>query len=333
MIGIINLCLLINFFVKQSVALAVIVPLNDNLSNIDKFVDSLFSDNVRDFNSYRNHIFKKKKDRFFFSPKDTDKIIKVFLNVWFNKKENNNSKCPKSDRALLEFLKNYIKKNGLVMFKPKIEFHSTDSKNVPIYKISGYQKYDPLKNFEDAKEFLELFLAGAHFVVIDGYIDSSDNYDGSSCLDDLVSDPIVGSLTSSNLGNSHYTSTMNFSGINYLNISQDEAINPSPFINSFIAAQTSFFYPNTFMQLEGWPASLLHHYRHQKDYVLHKASLWNISTYGASAYSEKRATAIFFAKPEWDPKLQTDTIMPKYRGAETPQTWLKKDLVIIDQSE
>ncbi|MDI9654524.1 hypothetical protein QM306_40740, partial [Burkholderia cenocepacia] len=49
---------------------------------------------------------------------------------------------------------------------------------------------------------------------------------------------------------------------------------------------------NTFIQLEGWQAGGS---RHNADYATYQQTLWNISTYGVSAYSEKRATSIFLA--------------------------------------
>ena len=178
------------------------------------------------------------------------------------------------------------------MFKPVIEFDSTSKGGLRVYRIHGYKKYDVL-NAEGAKEFLELLLAGAHFVVIDSSQDSSGVESFSSAF---MNDPVIGKLKSKNLGNSHYTNTVNTGGYNYLNITKDTAPDPSSFICSFIEAKTANIKPNTFIQLEGWPASILHHDRHGKDYKTHEATKWNIATFGACAYSEKRATAIFLAK-------------------------------------
>jgi hypothetical protein len=89
---------------------------------------------------------------------------------------------------------------------------------------------------------------------------------------------------------------------------------------------TALLNPNTFLQMEGWPAYTS---RHNFDYELHEKTLWNISTYGLCAFSEKRATAVFLADRNWNPLIQKDTVMPHYRGADTPQSWLRKDLIII----
>ena len=64
------------------------------------------------------------------------------------------------------------------------------------------------------------------------------------------------------------------------------------------------------------------------DFDTHKATLWNISTYGASIYSEKRGTTIFLAPPGWNPQLRPGgTIMMNYVGADPRQAWLNTALV------
>ncbi|CAE6703322.1 hypothetical protein R75461_06292 [Paraburkholderia nemoris] len=67
---------------------------------------------------------------------------------------------------------------------------------------------------------------------------------------------------------------------------------------------------------------------------LYQQTLWNISTYGASAYSEKRATSIFLAPAGWTPQVYQTTLMMPYVGAYansngTPQSWLNTSLVTI----
>ncbi|MBF0299043.1 MAG: hypothetical protein HQK51_10010 [Oligoflexia bacterium] len=307
---------------RLPIASAEIINLNSDLSNINQFIDGLFSDDVRNFDNYKENIFTQKKDRFFFSPTDMQVMLSLFNNVWTNSAAD--SKCPETDKKLLRFLKWYIQKNNLVMHKPQIDFDSINDQGIPIYKIHKYEKFDIIKDSQGIREFLELFLAGAHFVVIDG---SQDSIGIESFFNSFSNDRTIGSLLSRNLMNSHYTRTINLGSRNYLSINADKAPIASPFICSFIMGKTASYKANTFFQLEGWPTSIFHHQRHSTDYLTHRRSKWNISTYGACAYSEKRATAIFLAKADWNSNLTSDTIMPHYRGADTPQPWLEKDLI------
>ncbi|HWD29035.1 MAG TPA: hypothetical protein VG387_17815, partial [Rhizomicrobium sp.] len=72
--------------------------------------------------------------------------------------------------------------------------------------------------------------------------------------------------------------------------------------------------------------------RHGQDYAAYSQSFWNISTFGAAPYSEKRATTIFLAPAPWVPSIYSDTFMMPYVGAETPQLWLKTSLVQVPKN-
>ena len=90
---------------------------------------------------------------------------------------------------------------------------------------------------------------------------------------------------------------------------------------------------NSFIQLEGWQAGAA---RHNADYNLHTQTLWNISTFGACPYSEKRGTAVFLAPQGWTPQVYQTTCMMPYLGAyatasQQPQAWLRRDLVSVPE--
>lgn len=108
---------------------------------------------------------------------------------------------------------------------------------------------------------------------------------------------------------------------------------------------------NTFFQLEGWPAtnslgagtmevitnrlsSIMTRGsaptelgRHNIDYKVHARTVWNLSTFGASAYTEKRATTIFLAPRSWNPVPSQATKMMRYMGLDTK--WMASDLIRV----
>lgn len=110
-----------------------------------------------------------------------------------------------------------------------------------------------------------------------------------------------------------------------------------PFILAFLFGRTGASDANTYFQLEGWPAiGLTGGKRHMADYAVHDSTKWNISTYGASIYSEKRGLTVFLAPPSWDPNKilvernargSNPTIMVPYVGAGTRQGWLDTNLI------
>lgn len=240
--------------------------------------------------------------------------------------------CPESDAQLLKFLKDYTNANKLVMWVPSLEVAAAGP---PVsYNLLGYKPFD-LTDIANVDRFLELFLAGAHFVVVHSAEDlgtaGKDFYKG-----------LIGALSTSRpLGHSHYAGTSAGnpgSGAVFPSTPQNY-----PFIVALLADHTSRSDPNSFFQLEGWPlfaspylskdtASLMARdtERHLKtDFATHGETLWNISTYGACAFSEKRGTSIILApKDRWAPYgASTAPIMAPYRGATTRQWWLKPDLI------
>ncbi|RCK21953.1 hypothetical protein [Thalassospira lucentensis] len=113
-------------------------------------------------------------------------------------------------------------------------------------------------------------------------------------------------------------------------IGADKAPVPCPFVCSLLAGNTSWLLPNTFFQLEGWPGILSRGFgakgRHGQDFAVHQATKWNISTYGASPFSEKRGTTVFLAPNNWQPQ-QRVTTWTSYCGSQTLQGWYDTNLI------
>ncbi|WP_111934294.1 hypothetical protein [Paraburkholderia bryophila] len=248
---------------------------------------------------------------------------------------------PSTDAQLIDCLSRYVNSaasNGpLTMWVPQIAYQS--GSNPAVFNLTGYQPFaftDVSGNWNAASlsAFLTLLAAGSHFVAISATNDlpagvsmqAFDTYLGASGL-----------TTSVDIGNSHYTSLLNTTGKYYLSVGSDFAPENCGLILSFLYGRTvnnllagSGTY-NTFIQLEGWQAGGS---RHNADYDTYQQTLWNISTYGASAYSEKRATSIFLAPAGWTPQVYQTTLMMPYVGAYansngTPQSWLNTSLVTI----
>ncbi len=103
---------------------------------------------------------------------------------------------------------------------------------------------------------------------------------------------------------------------------------PSPTLRRFWVAQTAYG-----MQVAskiGSSLALKGGVRHGADFQTHEATKWNISTYGACAYSEKRGGTVFLHhRGHADLQCGPNTIMAPYVGAETRQGWLDTGLVRV----
>jgi hypothetical protein len=139
---------------------------------------------------------------------------------------------------------------------------------------------------------------------------------------------------------SHYTESKGFGNLGAAYtypalVNTENAPAGCPYVIAFLVGRTAWGFTaewNTFFQLEGWPTTGVTGIggRHGKDFKAHDSTKWNISTYGASVFSEKRGTTIFLAPPTWrggNPQPQVPSIMAPYVGAETAQSWLDKNLV------
>ncbi|MEZ5442485.1 MAG: hypothetical protein R3F15_13490 [Lysobacterales bacterium] len=287
-------------------------------------------------------------------------LLQLMLNQWPGATTPLNNT---PDWPLIQFLANFLVPEtttsstpALVMYVPKFSdqgYVSSSSATGPKYQLLGYQAY-PLAgsgsrfNMANVQTFLRLLLGGSHFVNIQADRDFQNQNPtnppantGRNLYDEFKSAfPAQNSQSGRHIceGNSHYTNTVNTSGWYYGNQMGEWAASDCGLLLSFLVAKTADNQYNTFMQLEGWPAdndwvfgegSLSGGARHGGDYAAYKQSLWNISTFGAAPYSEKRGTTIFLAPASWVPTIYSNTYMMPYVGAETPQSWLETALVSV----
>lgn len=245
--------------------------------------------------------------------------------------------CPPSDLAILSFLKTFITTNKLSMFVPKLE--TVNASNGGKFKLTGYDKKD-MTQPASADLFLQLLGAGAHFVVIHFANDTKKT--GKTVQNFFTTLSAKFPDMKAPAGHSHYAAVVSLrNSLVYpgtIPAPQDGVLYPT--IVSFLTGTTAHAGSNTFFQLEGWPlfslASAINYFsndpnklRHMADFATHQATKWNISTFGASAYSEKRGTTVFLAPDNWDPQPTAGTMMPPYEGAGTPQKWLQTSLIQI----
>jgi hypothetical protein len=286
-------------------------------------------------------------------------LVQLMLNQWPTATDTQLTGTP--DSALIQFLADFLVPESaqsgvpLVMYVPRFSYQTmvnTSSVHGPQYQLTGYQAY-PLAggsrfNLSNVEIFLRLLLGGAHFVNIQADRDFSNQNPSHppantgrnlySLFKNAFPDDNTPSGRHSCVGNSHYTNGVNTSGWYYGNQMGEWAAAGCGLLLSLLVAKTADSQYNTFMQLEGWPAdndwvfgsgSIKGGERHGADYAAYQKSLWNISTFGAAPYSEKRATTIFLAPASWVPSIYSNTYMMPYVGAETPQDWLQTSLVSV----
>ncbi|MFY0574396.1 hypothetical protein ACN28S_08600 [Cystobacter fuscus] len=261
--------------------------------------------------------------------------------TFFNLLKNpSNSHHAPSDNALATFLKAQL--SGLSMFVPALHLTGTykhtkkgTEYESPVYKVQQYKKY-ALGNDVGLKEFVTLFLAGAHFVVLHNAKDL-----GHGKVADFYAafhkdnDKVLAANKVPAAGHSHYTSLVAlFTAYGYPKIAADEAPGICPIVASFLIDTTANKVVgsdyNTFFQLEGWPGVTMGGMSgwHAADFATHQATKWNISTYGLCPYSEKRGTTIFLAPDNWTAPVTPGWKMPSYAGArkESPP-WVATDSI------
>lgn len=269
--------------------------------------------------------------------------VELWTSQWIGGAE---SRCPEQDAAVLAFLADYVRTaspaGALTLWLPRIAYKPGTSPLV--FSLSGYDAYPFLSadgewNSATVAAFLTLLAAGAHFVTISANNDLPPGVT-MRALDQAFA--AAGLPSSHDPGNSHYASVTNVTGTYYLDVSSDFApVNCGLLLALLFGRTVNSLTPvpgsyNTFMQLEGWPSMTS---RHSTDYDTYKATLWNISTYGACPYSEKRGTTAFLAPPGWLPTVYRTTRMMPYVGAYAtnpddpqPQPWLNTSLVDIPDS-
>jgi hypothetical protein len=335
------------------------VSLDSNMSNIPAFIDSLYTPEVRDYGAVNDHIVEGKLFHSFADPKSRGLILKAWLAAWqesqgdpFDARDFAN--CPETDGKLLAFIAAYIKRYSLRLCVPDLEYVGLRTGHQAIYRItSDDRKWHSFRFLRDGSwqyggfddrgamvdeggnkvvaRFLKLLYHGAHTVIISSASDL-----GGQGLDDfrvsLSTTFLPQGLIRSDPGNSHYTSTVNLRGLYFPVVDSDTLPRYNPLIVAFLAGYTADFKTNVFTQLEGWQARVPPTDggpRHHADYQANKDTLWNFSTFGACAYSEKRCTPVFLADDRFDLEIRQDTHMPHYVGAGSRQGWMDVDLLEI----
>jgi hypothetical protein len=232
------------------------------------------------------------------------------------------------DEEIISVLKKYL--DGLYYHVPVLEYARPCRLarnaptimaiyNRPYYNINNFKtrrissKTSP-NNQKDLVIFFNLFLAGAHFVLLE---DS-----------DFHSEIAKLSQAAKNKKHSHYRKTP--LATVYPRITWEQ-LEPAPIIvallvDSAIGRDGKKW--GTFFQLEGWPvheASKKEDFlRHGIDFATHMITIWNISSYGMSPYSEKRGTTIFITQnPEQPPKEVDALFFKNYdkKGCSRERRW------------
>jgi hypothetical protein len=343
-----------------------IQPLAADLSNKADFINSLFSDSVRDpsQNQLQPQIQAGSLTYAYADPASCGLILNAWLAGWQSvtgghPDQSALAHCPGQDLALLTFLSGYVNTNDLDLCVPQLTLDGFSKKNLAVYANTGYQRVsfinpggawqygtfdangalasDPAQS--TVARFLQLLFYGAHIVTI------SSSKDGGDHVADFR-DHLTKTLPHRNdLVSSHYGCAAADSGRYYFpqgapgdGHNDVESMSPTsppgdePLLFAFLAGITALTHMNGFCQLEGWPAQLAGGKRHNADYQANSNTLWNFSTYGASAYSEKRSTPVFLAKSNFDLKLHSKTGMPYYWGANSGNvgaSWMHPELVEI----
>lgn len=282
------------------------------------------------------------------NPPELYAMLDMWWQIWTGLVDGNGTRIGHpSDIALLDFIRDYIAtpavnpaNNLLVgplsMWVPQVAYDGMLDGKLKL-RLLGYQQVVLMNGGvwqQPAVElFLQYFAFGAHFVTIHSGI----NLPGTPALRPFCTafGNTLGPPASRNpVGHSHYAKIIALkSGYAYPDAVDAQTAPPlCPYIVAFLVGRTAHGNMwNSFFQMEGWPTTgLAGGARHGADYDAHTTSLWNISTYGASLYSEKRGTTIFLAPVSWlggNPQPQLPTVMAPYVGAGTPQSWLKKDLI------
>jgi hypothetical protein len=318
-----------------------VIPINADFSNVADFINSLFSPDVRSLATLQGAISSGSLSVAFSS--EGDKIVDCWQAAWLPTQANTASQkyCPREDQRLMQFLRDYIGSNGLSMFVPQLTLAGLAAGGPPIYELRGYTRLDFQSGGQwdpaVVRQFLQLFMVGAHFVTIHVPQDLPAGAAPVTNLYYFFRGGVLKDLIHGDPADSHYASITSLLGVYFPNTLSAQATNPSPFacaclVGTTIQGSDPARDGNTFLQLEGWQERRIGPIpdpsgRHAADFRTYLSTLWNISTFGACAYSERRATAIFLAPPNWPAQVNPITFMPPYAGAYTPQKWLNTSLI------
>ncbi|MFQ3786228.1 DUF4781 domain-containing protein [Halomonas sp. A29] len=271
----------------------------DGDAGIVRFQDSLFSPSVRDPRRLAASIEAAKLNgetsMSLISPQARQRIIDNLHGAWqhalFAPDQPMPAMYQAGDYAFLKALAEYVQEHRVVMREPHLGADgqpSADGASTThrLYHTSEELAAGEFSRSAEIKHFLEHLISGSHIVAQRGGDGRSDFYAA------LEQSSAANYLTSAK-GHSHYThprALFRRSGL-----VSDSGESPA-LLKALLIDRTSrrSSYSDTFLQLEGWPAEGLTGLggRHGQDFKTHRATGWNLSTYGASPFSEKRGLTI-----------------------------------------
>lgn len=302
-------------------------------------------------------------------------IVAMWKEYWLN---GTTGACPAADAVLIDRLKGFVATSKATnIWLPRLTVH--DAGPPAVFNLKGYNRigfykggtpagHAPEWSASTVERFLTLLASGGHVVQICASADlPGTRY--SSASDFYATFASAAIVRGDEIGSSHYVAPgalrTNAEGWYFLDIDGENmpaqvvakpgaAAVDAGLLNAFMTSMTVTGVGvdggdyNAFFQLEGWQQQGLGGgARHMYDYDTYNKIAWNISTFGASPYSEKRATSVFLAPDGWTPAVTQVTCMMPYVGAYAtqritshggwaqagpilPQTWLRTELVRID---
>ncbi|MFC3282183.1 LysM peptidoglycan-binding domain-containing protein [Litchfieldella rifensis] len=285
----------------------------DGDESVSRFQDGLFDAAVRDPDRLSAAIESAKQYSgtgvFLISPQAKQRIVGNLREAWQHILFSSGDTVPEgyspSDYAFLQALVEHVQSHRIIMEEPSLGPDGSPTKNGGTTRYRLYHTQEALDagNFSQRTEvthFLERLLSGSHFVSQRASGSNGDFYRS------LESSP-AGDFTRRATGHSHYRRGVVLrDGLVYPNtVTGDKAPETASLLSALLIGHTQRRSPSadTFLQLEGWPARGLTGIRgrHGQDFSVHRQTGWNISTYGASPFSEKHALAI---------SLVPDTVLP-----------------------
>jgi hypothetical protein len=350
-----------------------------------EFLNELFDDVVREPTEFLGAIDKAIDDNqtiaWLIGVEERELLVDTLVRIMTGEKKE--AEVSAEDWALMRFFGDYIQKKNLVMSVPKL---TLKRKGPPAqYQLDSYTRValceDGKFNRNYLADFVHLFLAGAHFVVLRGgrnldfYADFGKQFYSWT-------GKWTGAVAGAAVGHSHYGNAITNLRSAYaypnrwsnLGLSADNRWPLVPIVIVDATANKSARRYETFFQMEGWSTSILGSLatrkvpllglnlaryafaawlvpslalpyaavatvldlavldwpasrvakggvRHGVDFDTHNLSKWNISTYGASVYSEKRGTTVFLHDSETVPARSGTKVMFDYAGAQKPEQY------------
>lgn len=252
-----------------------------------------------------------------------------------------------SDVAFLDLLRDYLANpDGAAamppysMWVPNVAYDGMNGEQLKL-RLLGYApvalQVAGVWQAAAVRQFLTYLAFGAHFVIIQAASDLPPAPPAPRCFYTVFANALGGQSRWAR-AHSHYSGAGGLTNLlaayAYPGVINSE-VTPAncPYLTALLIGRTAWGIGgdyNTFFQLEGWPTTGITGAggRHGADFAAHNATKWNISTYGASVFSEKRGTTVFLAPPAWNPLPNAVTLMAPYAGAKpAAQGWLDPNLV------